>query len=72
MIFLLPKISNYYQMKNGKPCLGIINFNDFVDTDENVTTAEVRHVQEIATEIQDDANADVSDNEENTNTFTDI
>lgn len=37
---------------------GITNFNDFEDVDENLITAEMRCIQEIAVEIQGDANAD--------------
>lgn len=36
----------------------ITNFNHFVDVNENITTAEMRNIQKIATKIQDDGNAD--------------
>lgn len=49
-------------MKNGKAMSGrIIHFNDFIDIDENVTTAEMTCIQEIAAEIEHNANADESD-----------
>lgn len=45
--------------------LGMINFNGFVDFNENVITAEISNIHEIATEIPYDANEDESDDKEN-------